>query len=639
MNQNTNSSKIATGPLFILEVRIPDQSPKRLEVIDRILAGLDPRNDLILIDPKIKAKHFLFSKKNNILMVHYMGGDGETFLNGLPLEKGKLYVLENGDVLNVGKIEIMVRSETGISRHSSPTFVKKQEPAPLIEVDNFLDEIMAKKNIPATESLEMIPAKIGKPHFDFKAFALIPYKFYGFMIDVALTYLVLGFVLPALGVLSDVQDIFFPLSEYVSQYITNKYPEFPIARTLSLIDFFICFHCLVIANSLILGTTPGAFIIGLHYKGKGNFITIRFKAYIYALLNTALLPLLLFDIPLYQGKTIKELLTFSAREINPSILFKFLRKAVAPLFIIASFLSPFFLSPPYNANIAQEKLASLKYKDAHTSAISSYSREFGFSLRTELNKNFVILPSFTKGKLGLVIYDFKNKKSLIMSELSRTNNTQALFKVRYSNPLSSLMIQEGQIENEFLKKIALQSLELSLANIAAGLFEFGPFLANRFLFKEEFLAKFLVFDNFIYNPFEEKNPALKISAGNEERVFLFTRKDVIAFSVVAPKQTNLLEHFVNSILVPLRFDQSSNDGLKDPQVLEVLEAFERSNYQTILTYYINEAKKSQVLQNPEWKAFLKINLEQTKRALFEDLARVGLTKNIEKSFDDIVSTL
>jgi hypothetical protein len=93
------------------------------------------------------------------------------------------------------------------------------------------------------------------------------------------------------------------------------------------------------------------------------------------------------------------------------------------------------------------------------------------------------------------------------------------------------------------------------------------------------------------------------------------------------------------VLTPLRFDQSSHNGLKDPEILEALDAFERSNYQTLLTYYIKEAKKAQEKQNPEWQAFIKNNLKQTKGALFEDGTRKGLTRNIEKSFDDIINTL
>lgn len=650
MNQNSEL-------LFTLKVRIPEQPTRDFEVVDRVLAGIDPRNDLILVDPKVEAKHFLFRNRNNVFTVHYLGLDGETFLNGLPLEKGKLYMLDKGDSLKVGKIEITVGAQKSMGKPIERPLAPAQTLPPLTKIPQESEEFKAEA--PAPQKLKKngtkkstpilrpkIKATAREPFFDFRTVSLIPYKFYGFIVDIALTYLVLALLLPSLGVMALLQDFLYPISEYVSQYLLAKYPLFPTIKILSLIEFFICFHFLMVASSLILGTTPGAFLVGVHPVGKNNFLAVRFKAYIYALLNIVALPLLLFDIPFYKGKNIKEMLTFSLRGLNTSILFRLSRKAVTPLVIVSSMLSPFFLNPPYTASFTSEKLTLPKYIDTHSTHFSSYSREFGFSLSTNLSQGIAILPYFEKKKLGLLLYDFSAKKTLIMKEATRTSNEQAFYKFRYANPLASLNFSAEQIENESLKHETVRSLELSLANLAPGFLEFGPFLAGAFLMKEEFLKNFSERDNFLYNSFELKNPALKIAAstkGNkkrgEEKVFLFSRKGILEFSLVVPQQTKLLEHLVNSILAPLRFDQSSNNGLKDPQILEVLEAFERSNYQTLLTYYINEAKKAQELQNPEWQALIRKNLEQTKRALFEDETRTGLTKNIEKSFDDIINTL
>ena len=64
-----------------------------------------------------------------------------------------------------------------------------------------------------------------------------------------------------------------------------------------------------------------------------------------------------------------------------------------------------------------------------------------------------------------------------------------------------------------------------------------------------------------------------------------------------------------------------------------MEAFQREDYQTILTYYIIEAKKGQGKSN-EWKEFFLKNLLQTKNAMSGPI-----NKNINKSFDDIINTL
>ncbi|MBC7540949.1 MAG: FHA domain-containing protein [Bacteriovorax sp.] len=660
MNENTDSRKLHTELIYTLDVRIPDQSPKKLEVIDRVLAGIDPRNDLILIDPKIKAKHFLFRRRNNILTVHYLGRDGDSFLNGLPLEKGKLYILEKLDVLKVGKVEIIIRRETGIIKAASreipvaPTpFTKINE---LADMSDFEDEkneevaqVIAEEEVEQEEfAFKEMPIHHKKLEavkkeriFNFSTVKLIPYKIYGFVVDIALTYLLLSFVIPSLGFLSIVQDFLYPVTEFITSNLTIQQSPIASVKILSLIEFFICFHFLMIFTSLILGTTPGAFLIGLHHKDNNKSIfALRFKAYLYALLNIIVLPLLLFDIPLYKGKNMKELLTFSEREINTSFIFKLSRKAITPVLSIACVLSPFFLRPPYTASITIEKNLPPKYKDVHTTHLVSSSRELGFSLNSDLNKDYALLPYFENKKIGLALYDLKNKKALLMQEQNRISLSQALFKLRYSNPLASLNIPNNQIDNEVLKNKSMKSLELSLTTLLPGILEFGPMLANGFLFKEQFLKDFRSLDNFLLNSFDKKNPAIKISgAGREEKVFLFGRKEIIEFSLTVPKQTKLLENFTDGVINGLRYDQSNNDGLKDPQILEVLEAFERSKYSILLTYYINEAKKVHELDNPSWRAFFIKNVLQTKRALVEDKTRVGMNKNIEKSLDDIINTL
>lgn len=677
MNVNTDSTKLTTELLFTLDVRIPDQSPRKIEVQDRILAGIDPRNDLILVDSKIKTKHFLFRKMNNILSVHYMGANGDTFLNGHELIKGKLYILEKGDILKVGKIEIIIRRETSISKSVGSS---KPESTVVRRMDDFLDEALkemaetkdlpsatahASKNEDSEESNEApektqtkfkkvktktvpilnqkVNANVKEPLFDFRTINLIPVKFYGFIVDVALTYLLLGFVLPSLDVMGEVLNFQYPLSTFIAETITKNSPEFPVLKLMSVLEFFICFHSLMIASSLLLGSTPGALLAGVHYKGKSNLFAKRFKAYIYALINIAALPLLIFDFPIYKGRTIKEVLTLSAHELNTSTLFKIMRRAVLPLFIIASFLSPFFLAPPFTAVFTEEKMPKQKRLDPHTAYITSYSKHFGIGLNSEINKDFAILPSFEQKKLGIVLYDLKNKKALMMKEARRTSLDFAFYQLRYANPLASLMIPANQIPNEAAKNWTLQSLNLTLESLVQGIENFGPFLANGFLFKENFIKNFQATDNFTYNFYDPKNPTLKISAGSkirsEERVFLFTRKDIIEFSVTVPRKSQLLEHLTKSLLAPMRFDQSSTKALPAPQILEVLEAFERSNYQTLLTYYINEAKKAEDYQNPEWQEFIKKNIEQTKRALFSDMTRTGLTKTIEQSFDDVIKSL
>jgi pSer/pThr/pTyr-binding forkhead associated (FHA) protein len=671
MKENTDSRKLETELLFTLDVRVPDQAPRKLEVVDRVLAGIDPRNDLILIDPKVKTKHFLFRKRNNILSVHYLGADNQTFLNGLPLERGKLYLLEKGDILKVGKIEIIIRRETGISKPVSLANANLPLTESLSEEhEEFAEEVrhteVENKTVGPEEnerSAEIedeenvvftpMPKPSGKvdlkietkkePIFNFSTIRLVPYKFYGFVIDIAVTYALLGFVFPILGLLSPVQDLLFPFTRFFNETVLLHYPEFTQLKILSVIEFFFCFHFFMLVGSLILGTTPGAFLIGLHHKDNYKaYLTIRFKACIYALLNIFLLPFLVFDIPLYKGKNVKELITFSEREMTTSRLFTLFRRALAPLIIVASLISPFFLRPPFTAPMTIEKPFVAKFKDPHTNNIISSSSFLGFSLKAELSNQLLLLPYFEKNKWGLTLIDLNAKKSLLMREENRISIPLALFKLRYSNPLASLSIPNEQMANEALKNKTIESLTLSLDTLVKGLTEFGPMFANGFLFKNDFLKNFSVQDNFMLMSFQNKNPAILLSSsngkaknrsGSDEKVFLFGRKEIIEFTLSLPKQSKLRNQIVE-LLSGLRYDQGTSDKLKTPGILEVIEAYERKNYPVLLTYYINEAKKAQASNNPEWRSFLKKNVLQTKNTL-SGLAN----KNIERSFDDVLNTL
>ncbi|MGZ3788633.1 MAG: FHA domain-containing protein [Bacteriovorax sp.] len=660
MNENTDSRKLETDLIFTLDVRIPDQVPRKIEVVDRVLAGIDPRNDLILIDSKVLTKHFLFRKRNNLLSVHYLGKDGDSFLNGLPLEKGKLYLLEKGDILKVGKIEIIIRRETGISRASRPidnlplteempleeTFHEMSheisEDAPR-DVEEEVEEEVEEDGQVQFTPMPIPKKKISTPEkerlIDFSAARLIPYKIYGFIVDLALTYFLLGFLVPILGLLNPVQEFLSPITIYLTENFLKFHPELGALKILSLIEFFICFHALMILASLVLGTTPGAFLIGLHHKDNDKrLFVIRFRAYLYALINIVALPLLLFDVPIFRGKNVKELITFSQRDLTSSRLFTLLRRAIMPLLTIACFISPFFLPPPFTSPITEEKMFAPKFKDVHTTTLLSASAHLGLSLKSELNSGYALLPYFDNNKLGMTLYDLKNKKALFMKEEMRTPKALALFKLRYANPLSSLSIPNEQIDQEVLKNKALNSLRLSLDTIWEGLPEFGIFLANGFLFKNEFLKNFSAKENFQMVSFDKKNPALKISSlvgkTSMDRIFLFTRNDIIEFSLIVPKSPGLLENFTRGVLSGLRYDQARSDKLKNPEILEVLEAFERRNYQPLLTYYISEAKKAHDMNDPKWRDFLKKNILQTKRNLSGP--RI---KNIETSFDDIINSL
>ena len=67
MNQSTNQ--------FRLDIRLENKLPMKIDVIDTVTAGLDPRNDLVLVGNKINNRHLIFEKKEENLALYYLGNN------------------------------------------------------------------------------------------------------------------------------------------------------------------------------------------------------------------------------------------------------------------------------------------------------------------------------------------------------------------------------------------------------------------------------------------------------------------------------------------------------------------------------------------------------------------------------------
>jgi hypothetical protein len=632
MNQTQNEW------FYSLEVKVPDQSPRKIDVHDEVNAGLDPRNDLILVGPKIMPRHFHFIVKNDVLSVLFLGEDNTTFLNDLPLENNKKYLLEKNDVLKCGRVQITIKHLHGLAR-PLPQKVNTHVHEPVVTNIHLASEQAPVEPVATSAPAVKTAPKKNSDSAPKKVLALkkIPLKIYGFIFDLTLTYFITAFLIPASGLLGQVQSVLFPMTEFFTTIFLTNHPQYSSFKILSLVEFFILFHFVMISSALFFGNTPGAILTGLYPSGSalGN----RFKAYLYTLINCVALPFIVFDIPLFKGMTLKEWLSFYPRNVRNKNPYLFFQKTIVPAFIVLFLLSPLFLKFPFSAIVVEEKLGEPKFKETHIEYLTSTSATLGTALKTELNSQFSVLPYLSGKSIGLTLYDHDTGKSIIMNEEWRLKTEEALFSLRFSNPLSSLYLPNDEINSEILKTKTFEALMVSPLNLFQTMKNFGLFFGNAFLFKENFLKNFSATDSLLAMPFNPKNPFLLISSSKEQMIFWFTPHEIIAFRLTVPKQTKLLEHFTHDLIGGMRFNQAYSDRMKEPQILEALEAFESGKTSALLTYYIYEAKKASVKitdhprkNTPEWRSFLKKNILQAK------LSTAG-NKNIEKSFDDIMNTL
>ena len=125
---------------YEIVVVIPDQLSRRVEVIDHLFAGLDPRSDIVIIEKKVKVRHFYFEKKGPILSVKLLAKESPTFLNGQLMETDRFYVIDQGDQIEVGQVTITIHSFLGerplaTARPKLTNFPSLDELAPETELE------------------------------------------------------------------------------------------------------------------------------------------------------------------------------------------------------------------------------------------------------------------------------------------------------------------------------------------------------------------------------------------------------------------------------------------------------------------------------------------------------------------------
>jgi pSer/pThr/pTyr-binding forkhead associated (FHA) protein len=84
------------------------------QVNPKLTIGLDPRNDVILVDSKAEAKHLELIEKDNYLILTQLASDRSTLLNNRPLIQNEKYILNASDELKIGSIKLKFKKDLGL---------------------------------------------------------------------------------------------------------------------------------------------------------------------------------------------------------------------------------------------------------------------------------------------------------------------------------------------------------------------------------------------------------------------------------------------------------------------------------------------------------------------------------------------
>ena len=612
-----------TKKQILLDVRIENMPPMKIEVIETISAGLDPRCDLTLNGLKIKNRHLIFIKKGENLALHYLGNTNQTFLNSIPLEEDKVYLLEQGDRIQLTGLEIIIRHEV-VQVHEAHHIVK---PIVFNSVNTMKSEPLknhllfknaphvVRKELPSEPPPMVSALTITKNTHSQKGsfLSLWIIKIYSMMTDFFFTYLVLVTLLPLV---------------YIDTY-SRKILEFLVSLIYqtgehSFLKFFIAWYFLSFAQTMIFGTTIGQFLLGLRNKNTstyGRLILFRMKMFIFSLF---LLP--------------------AQNTVSERLFFKGLRKAGILIIIAFILFSPFLLPTPFNKSIVTIIDSAISKKDLHTKTYVTSSKAMQVSLRTDLSTRYLLLPFIFKspGMRAFQLIDLKTDHTIIVYHDENILYDDIDKQLEYGNPFYFLLhsdpLKNLSIKNR--KEIIMNSLILSPFNLRETATRFGLFFGSTILLKKQLLDVTKTSDTIvkIYAP---ETPVIFVGSTKEDFFYLLTPDGLERFVVDSSNRAPMVSVFENDIFTKLLFESDIIDitNNQNVEILEAQDAFLQGDEHTLLTYYIgvaNNLGKAKVIQ---------VDQDLTNKARFaviknlDEVQKFIKDKSVYRAFDDIKKQL
>ncbi len=603
---------------FRLDVRIENQPPLKIDVIDSITVGLDPRNDLVLVLRKIKNRHLVFHKKEENLALQYLGNTNQTFLNSLPLEEGRTYILEPGDSLTFAGAEIIIRHELihvhetqnikKILFDNASDLVPESAKDSIIYADNPTGSMKKEKHVRPNIVKEVVKVNHGK------LLSLWMIKIYAIITDAFITYAIMVSVLP----LVYVDKYLLGFLHYVTNLIIP-------GSTSSFFQFFVAWYILSFMQTMVLGTTFGQIALGLRFESNASFgklILFRFKTFFYSL----------FMLP-------------AQTKVLETFFFKAIRKA-GIIFIFAFILmSPFLLPAPYNTPVISinNKNSSVKH-DLRSRSVYSHSENLQLTLQTELSFRYYLLPSVVENatKRAFVFTDLESGRSIEIRETEVLSYDELEAQLQYGNPLYSLLHRTklNELTLKEKKEIVENILSLSPIKFMSTTASFGPFFGSGILLKEKFLGGNSSSDITV-KAYAPETPVISVSSSQQDFFYLFGKDGIHRFVIDAPSRGGMTAILEDSFFTKFTAD-SEGPEIKNTQVvtlLQALDAFLQGNEQSFLTYYIIEANS---LSNVKILHAEMDLTETAKLALIKNIEAVQKfikDKNVYKSFNDIKNQL
>lgn len=413
--------------------------------------------DIVIDDASISPRHASFTLQDDVISIIDHGSQRGTFINGRKIPVGKFIIIETGDSIKVGDLDLKIKTGTKVLDESdipenplpststniiSPPAIPKQTSTPLSAGRKATGKKKNKKKkrfsfatYEAANTLLRVLSIVGDFFLSYILLILfLPFDDFKFLLD-SIPKLVTD-LLPipidqGLDILKNEYQI--PVESVFEVYnFLNSYLEiYPLV---------VMYGLLRLISTFILGVSFSQLMFGI--RAGMNKIWARIGGVLRVVIGFFTWPFLIFDLPaLISRRTFKEVITFT-HLYNSSKLASIIGIIIYPLILVVAFTfaplfqgfemtEPLILNPKVAERIATEEAGGATEKMQSTSGqffqmTLSYPSE-DFSLIPRFN--FLGAGSKTKMEPGLSIFEKANLKTSMNLSLLKTFDLAALIEL------------------------------------------------------------------------------------------------------------------------------------------------------------------------------------------------------------------
>lgn len=413
--------------------------------------------DIVIDDASISPRHASFTLQDDVISIIDHGSQRGTFINGRKIPVGKFIIIESGDSIKVGDLDLKIKAGTKVLDESDIP----ENPLP-----NTSTNIISAPAVPKPVSTPLSAGRKAtgkKKNKKKKRFSFATYEAANTLLrvlsivgDFFLSYILLILFLPF--------DDFKFLLETIPKLVTDLLPipidqgldilkneyQIPLESVFEVYNFLnsyleiypliVMYGLLRLISTFILGVSFSQLMFGI--RAGMNKIWARIGGVLRVVIGFFTWPFFIFDLPaLISRRTFKEVITFT-HLYNSSKLASIIGIIFYPVLLVIAFTfaplfqgfemtEPLILNPKVTERIATEEAGGA------TEQMQSTSGQFFQMTLSYPSEDFSLIPRFnflgagskTKMEPGLSIFEKANLKTSMNLSLLKTFDLAALIEL------------------------------------------------------------------------------------------------------------------------------------------------------------------------------------------------------------------